>query len=184
MSTDTITPEPITTGYADVDPGFEDYWGVQETLRFTLPDGKQYFEIQPMDEGAKTRFQKLTNKGIRLNQRTQDAHLDADPADERHTLIKESVVSWRIMQKDAEGRWSELPCPPDDRQRKRTLEQFILEKFNPKVIQDLEYFIRVNNPWMQAEMDVEEIDKEIERLQTLRKQRIEHEAGESASATK
>lgn len=182
MSTDIMEPQAGPT--EQVDPGYEDYWGVQETSFFTLPDGKQYFEVQPMDEGAKTRFQKKTNKGIRVNQRSQDAHLDVDPADERHTLILESVVSWNIMQRDKDGTWSPLPCPSDDKRRKEVLRTQILEKFNPKAIQDLEFFIRTQNPWMQADMDLEEIEKEIDRLNILRQQKLEHDAGEPASATK
>lgn len=178
MTTDTITPEPINTE----DTPFEDYWGVKETEFYYLPDGKQYFEVKAMDEGAKTRFQKKTNKGIRVNQRSQDAHLDVDPADERHTLILESVVSYKIMQRDSDGSWTELPCPSDEKRRKEVLRSQILEKFNPKIIQDLEFFIRTRNPWMQADMDLEEIDKEIDRLHELRKQKLEHDAGEGASA--
>jgi hypothetical protein len=63
------------------------------------------------------------------------------------------------------------------------LEQ-LLEHFNPKVIQDLEFFIRTKNPWMQADMDLDEIDKEIGRLETLRRQKLDEEAGEGSSANK
>jgi hypothetical protein len=183
MSTDTTTqPEHYA---AEPEPAnFEDYWGVQETFRYELPDGKQFFEIRPMDEGAKTKFQKRTNKGLRMNQRTQEAHLDVDPADERHELIKGSVVNWYIMQRDsrAPSGWSEFPCPTDESRRKNALAQ-LLDRFNPKVVQDLEFFIRKNNPWMQADMDLEAIDEEISRLEELRRQKIEHDAGEGSSAS-
>lgn len=180
MTQDTITPEGIATPEPEY---YEDYWGVKETYKFELPDGKQYFEIKPMDEGGKTRFQKMTNKGIRMNQRTQDATIDVDPADERHTLIKESVISWKIMQRSPDGTFSEYPCPTDDARRRRALAE-LLEKFNPKAIQDLEFFVRSKNPWMQADMDIEEIDKEIDRLNELRKQVKEQNAGEASSANK
>lgn len=188
MTTDTRTPEPYAATDApqpEVEFSFEDYWGVQETFFFKLPDGKQYFEIKPMDEGGKTRFQKKTNKGIRVNQKSQDAHLDVDPADERHQLIIESVVSWSLFQKDPKDPrgFSELPCPTDDSRRKSVIRDLILEKFNPKVIQDLEFFVRTSNPWMQADMDLEAIDEELDRLHVLRKQKLEHDAGEDASAT-
>ena len=163
---------------------YENYWGVDETFKFMLPDGKQYFEIKPMNEGAKSKFQKTTNKGVRMNQRTQDATIDVDPANERHTLIKESVVSYHIMQKDLAGNWTEYPCPSvEDSRFRRSLEQ-LLEQFNPKAIQDLEFFIRTKNPWMQADMDVEQIDEEIDRLNKLRAQVLEEQAGEGSSANK
>lgn len=183
MTQDTITPEPITPDAAQSGEYYEDYWGVQETFRFDLPDGKQYFEVKPMDEGAKTRFQKLTNKGIRMNQRSQEATIDVDPSDERHTLIRESVVGWRIMQKGADGQWSEFPCPADERLRKRSLDQ-LLEKFNPKAVQDLEFFIRTKNPWMQADQELSDLLEERDRIDTLIKQAKEREAGEGSSANK
>lgn len=193
MSTDSIvTPDaaPAATGTVEDDLDnvqYEDYWGVQETFTFFLPDGKQFFEIKPMDEGAKTRFQKMTNKGIRMNQRSQEAHLDIDPSDERHTLIQESVVNWLIMQKGPDGTWSPLPCPERDDLRKRVIRDNFAgqdARFNPKVIQDLEFFIRTNNPWMQADMDLEELYKERERIDLLIKQNKEQTAGELASANK
>lgn len=163
---------------------YENYWGVEETYKFFLPDNKQYFEVKPMDEGAKTRFQKMTNKGIRMNQRSQEATIDVDPSDERHTLITQSVVSWRIMQKDKDGRWSELPCPDDDGRRRRILSDTILDKFNPKAIQDLEFFIRTKNPWMQADMDLDQMNEEMDRIALLIKQKKEQDAGELVSANK
>jgi len=180
---DAATRLPEDAALPDAGESYENYWGVDETFKYYLPDGKQFFEIKPMDEGGKSKFQKMTNKGLRMNQRTQDATIDVDPANERHTLIKESVVGWKIMQKGPEGSWSEFPCPADANLRRRNLET-ILDRFNPKAVQDLEFFIRTKNPWMQADMDVEQIDEEIERLTDLRKQVLEQKAGESSSANR
>lgn len=181
MTQDTITGHVVEPTEAQA---YEDYWGVQETFRYELPDGKQFFEIVPMDEGAKTRFQKLTNKGIRMNQRSQEATLDVDPADERHTLIIESVVNWNIMQKGPDGTFSPLPCPDDEQRRKRIIRDTILAKFNPKVIQDLEFFIRTKNPWMQSDQNLEDLYEERDRIELLIKQAKEREAGEGSSANK
>jgi hypothetical protein len=171
-------------GTPNADVEYENYWGVDETFKFWLPDNKQYFEIRPMDEGRKVKFQKMTNKAVRMNQRTEEASFDIDPAEERHTLIKESTVSWLIMQRDETGGWSEYPCPPStDTRFKRSLEQ-LLDKFNPKVVQDLEFFIRQKNPWMQSDMTVEDIDKELDRLQQMRRDKVRQEAGEESSANK
>ena len=163
---------------------YEDYWGVQETFRFPLPDGKQYFEIRPMDEGAKTTFQKMTNKGIRMNQKSQEATIDVDPSDERHTLIAESVIGWKIMQREPDGSWSAFPCPVDERQRKQAIRNVLLTKMNPKIIQDLEFFIRTKNPWMQADQSLEDLMEERDRVDELIRQAKEREAGEAASANK
>src|SRR6266496_6393955 len=89
-------PEPIEGTYAEEPVSYEDYWGVDETFKHFLSDGKQFFEIRPMNEGMKAKFQKTTNKGIQMNQRTQDATIHIDPANERHTLIEQSVINWLI----------------------------------------------------------------------------------------
>lgn len=186
MTQDQIhTPEPIQPGAAQSGEYYEDYWGVQETFRHILKDGKQFFEIVPMDEGAKTRFQKLTNKGIRMNQKTNDATIDIDPSDERHTLIIESVIGWHIMQRDPkDGSFTELPCPSSERDRKRVLRDVILDKFNPKAIQDLEFFIRTKNPWMQADMALEDLLEQRDELDELIRVKREELAGEASSANK
>lgn len=178
----TVDEQP-TEGLPDASETYENYWGVDETFKYFLPDNKQFFEIKPMDEGGKAKFQKMTNKGVRMNQRSQEATIDVDPANERHTLIKESVVGWRLMQRGPDGSWSEFPCSADANLRRRGLDQ-ILTSFNPKAIQDLEFFIRTKNPWMQADMDVEQIDEEIDRLVEMKKQVLEQKAGEGSSANR
>jgi hypothetical protein len=159
---------------------YEDYWGVDEVLRHYLPDGKQYFEFRVMDEGARSRFQKLTNEDMTVL-RDNTAKVRMDPVAQRHTLIKESVIGWFLMQRMPDGTWTEAPPPTP--QNKRPLDQW-LEKAPPKIVDDLEFAIRKANPWMQADMNVEEIDKEIERLYDLRRQVVARESGEDTSASK
>lgn len=173
----TITqPEaPVATGDQ---PTYEDYWGTSENVKHYLPDGKQYFVIQPMNEGAKTRYQKLTNKDIILSQKAQgDARVSVDPAGERHALIKESVVDWNMMQRGSDGSWSAAPWS------KRTLEAW-LDVAPPHIVERLEHAIRMANPWLQAEMTLDQIDEEIDRLHDLRRQKVQEEAGEGDSANK
>lgn len=157
---------------------YEDYWSVDETIKHYLPDGKQYFEIQPMNEGAKTKFQKLTNRDIVMSQKREgEARISVDPAGERHALIKHSVVGWNLMQKSPDGSWSPAPFSS------RTLESW-LEVAPPHIVEDLEHAIRMANPWLQAEQTVEAIDEEIERLYEVRKQLLAEQEGEESSATK
>lgn len=178
------TPEPIS-GQSEQFTGFASYWGTDQTERFFLPDGKQFFEFKPMNEGAKSRFQKKTNKGIRMDQRKQEALIDIDPAQERHILIVESVTNWNLIKPDpTTGQPVGYPCPESPVSRRNALEGEILDNFDPKIIQDLEFEIRKANPWMQADMDIAEIDKEMERLQELRQQALEQKAGEAGSANK
>ena len=169
-------PEPQVPTL-DTGEGYEDYWGVSETRRYTLPDGKQWIEFKIMDEGDKTKFQKMTNSDL-IVQRSGDSRIKIDPARERHELIKSSVTNWNLMQKHPDGEWHPAPFAGN-----RSIEQW-LEKAPPKIVEDLELEIRKANPWMQADMSVDEIDKEIERLNDLRKLARERELGEGASTTK
>lgn len=152
-------------------PTFEDYWGTDETYKHYLPDGKQWFEFKIMNEGDKTRFQKLTNQDLTIG-RDNTAKVRMDPAAERHTLIKTSVINWNLYKGGQPVGFS-----------KQILEKW-LESAPPKIVEDLEFAIRKANPWLQADMTVEEIDKEIDRLEELRKQVKERELGEASSANK
>lgn len=179
----TSLPEAAPQPVPDVTAEYGNYWGTEEEFTYYLPDGKQFFTIKPLDEGGKVLFQKMTNKGIRVNQRTQDAHLDIDPASERHTLIKNSVINYQLMVPVIDPATKQITGWSNHPYSKRGLEQW-LDKANPKVVQDLEFFIRKQNPWMQENMTVEEIDTEIDRLIELKKAAQEREAGEAASANK
>lgn len=168
MSSDTQVQPEQHTGTEQV---FADYWGTDETHKHFLPDGQQYFEFKIMNEGDKVKFQKLTNQDLVVG-RDQSARVRVDPAAERHTLIKTSVTGWNLYKQGQSILFS-----------KQMLDKW-LEAAPPKLVEELEYAIRMANPWMQAEMSTEEIDKEIERLYETRKQVAEREAGEAGSATK
>jgi hypothetical protein len=170
--TETVVDPQVAT---DAQPVVVDYWGTDETHKHYLPDGVQYFEFQIMNEGAKVRFQKLTNQDLIVG-RDQSARVKVSPEAERHTLIETSVVGWHLF-KLVNGHPEPVGYSP------QMLKKW-LEVAPPKVVEELEYAIRMANPWMQSEMTVEEIDKEIDRLHDVRKQVIEREAGEAASATK
>jgi len=183
MTLGTETAPEATEMVEDLTSQFENYWGTEEEFVFTLPDGKQNFTIKPLDEGGKTLFQKMTNKGIRVNQKTQDAHLDIDPASERHTLIKNSVIDYTLMVPTFHAGTQKIKSWDKHPFSKKSLEQW-LEKANPKTVQELELFIRTKNPWMQDNMSTKEIDTEIDRLLELKKQASEREVGEADSANK
>lgn len=148
-----------------------DYWGTDETHRHYLPDGIQYFEFSIMNEGAKAKFQRLTNQDLTIG-RDNTAKVRMDPANERHTLIKTSVTGWHLFKDGKEVRFDNSK-----------LEQW-LSVAPPKLVEDLEFAIRKANPWLQADMTVEEIDKEIARLEELRRDVVAREAGEGVSANK
>lgn len=175
MSIATPEVDPTTVPQSDAQPdamsGAVDYWGFEDTKRHMLPDGVQYFDFKVMNEGDKVQFQKLTNQDLKIG-RDQSATVRVDPATERHTLIKTSVTGWHLLKGGEVVGFS-----------KQMLEKW-LTVAPPKIVEELELAIRKANPWMQADMTLEEVDKELDRLHELRRDIVEREAGEGASATK
>lgn len=144
----------------------EDYFGFDAFETFNLPDGQQWIKFKVMSEGDRARFQRMTNKDIKIAKNSGDASIATDVAAERHELIKSSVVDWYMFARSVPG------GPMEQVQfslssGKLNLQSW-LSKANPKIVDDLELAIRQANPWMQADMTVEEIDKEIDRLRELR----------------
>lgn len=158
-----VTDQPVSVQ--------SDYWGTDETERFVFPDGVTYIEFKIMNEGAKSKFQKMTSQNLTVS-RTGDATVKIDPAKERHELIITSVTGWNLVKEGAPILFS-----------RQMLERW-LEVAPPRLVEDLEFKIRTANPWLQQDMTVEEIDKELERLGELREQAREREAGEAGSANK
>lgn len=174
-----VPAQPVPPAQPVSQPQFEtpteEYWGVDEQVQWFLPDKKQYFTIKVMDEGDRTKFQKMTNTSLRID-RNQNTEVAVDQARDRHHLIITSVVDWYIFRNGQ-------PVPFSKGSPGSNLEQW-LAKAPPKLVDDLEFFIRRSNPWMQAEMSVEAIDEEIDRLYKLRKDLVERESGEGSSANK
>jgi len=148
----------------------EDYFGFDSTEKWYFPDGKQFIEFRVMNEGDRVKFQTLTRNDVRFNRRTEEASLRADPAKERHALLEASVVGWHVFR-------AGQPVPFSIGSPGATFEQW-LNNANPKLVDELEFAIRKANPWMQADMTVEEIDKEMDRLRELREQVAARERGE------
>lgn len=157
-------------------PKIVSYWGMDKTEKFVFPDGIQSMTFKIMNEGDKTKFQQLTNKDLTIT-KGNDAKIKVDPAAERHTLIKTSVTDWFMYAPDKKtGEMAPAAFS------KQLLDSWLLVA-DPKIVEDLEQCIRKANPWMGAEMTVEAIDEEIDRLHELRRERINAAAGEGSSAS-
>lgn len=149
------------------DESYEDYFGFDKTEVYTLPDGKQQIFFKVMNEGQKVKFQQKTNRDIHVNRGTNDMRIKADPAGERQALIESSVTGWSLKRRNpSSGQWENAPFSntgsPGDELHKW------LAIANPKIVEELEDAIRKANPWLQADMTVEQIDEEIQRLHDLR----------------
>lgn len=157
-------------------PQYDDYWGFDERQQWFFPDGKQFIEFKIMNEGDRSRYQKLVNRDIAVSRATGDAKIKLDQAEERKALLESSVTGWNLYRQGS-------PVPFAIGSPGATFEQW-LAAANPKLVDDLEFAIRKANPWLQAEMSVEEIDKEMDRLRELREQAVKREMGEASSSSK
>lgn len=176
---DTNSDRALSLDNPEVVVEYTDFFGFGDNKEFVLPDGRQKIFFKVMSEGERKRFQQLTNRDIRVNQATRDAHLKADPAGERWHLIEQSVTGWSLKRKNARGDWEDAPFSSGSPGSE--LSKW-MERANPKIIDDLEFAIRMANPWMQQDMSVEEIDREFERLTEMRKAAVERERGEGSSS--
>lgn len=173
--------EAVSTAPVPVDleqEVFEDYYGFDSSEKWYFPDGKQYIEFKVMTEGAKARFQKLTNRDLILERTSGNARMKVDQASERHALLEESVTFWYMLRKNEKTGKPE-PIPYSAHEFKNWL-----NKANPKLVEDLEKAIRKANPWLLAEMTVEDIDREIENLKEMREVAEKRERGEETSSDK
>lgn len=163
-------------GVRTEDVVFADYWGFSDTENHFLPDGKQYFIIQRMNEGAKAKYQREIRSDITIQRSTGDAKMKADPATERHALLKACVVGWNLKARDERsGQVIDVPFSI-------STGQYNFEKWlsvaDPRWVEELEKQCRKLNPWLLQEMKVEDIDKEIENLKEMREEAVKREAGE------
>lgn len=155
---------------------FVDYFGFTDQQKHFLPDGKQFFLLQRMNEGQKARYQREIRSDITIQRSTGDAKMKTDPASERHALIKACVINWNLRTRDPHTR-DIVEVPFTLSAGKINLESW-LSVADPKIVEDLEKACRKLNPWLLADMSVEDIDREIDSLREMREEALKREAGE------
>lgn len=164
-------------GVRTEDEVFTDFWGFSDTKNHYLPDNKQYFIIQRMNEGAKAKYQREIRSDITIQRATGDAKMKADPATERHALLSACVVGWHMLAKDPQtGKPFEVPFSLSGGGKLNF--QSWLAGADPRWVENLEKECRKLNPWLLQEMTTEDIDKEIENLKEMREAAAKREAGE------
>ena len=164
-STITQNPEPPPV---QQQPAQADYFGFQETHKHYLPDKVSYFEFITMNEGAKAKYQKSTSRDLVLERTSGNARMKVDPATERHELITACVIDWNLTRGDEPVKFNRVQLGD------------FLTLASPRIVEDLEKAIRKVNPWLLAEMTVEDIDREIENLKEMRDVAEERERGEAS----
>lgn len=152
-----------------------DFFGFIDEERWYFPDDAQYMLLQRMSEGKRANYQRAIRSDLVITRGTGDARMTPDPSKERHALIKACVVNWHVVTKDSSGNTVE---PPFSLSNGKVNLEYWLSVADPRLVDDLEKACRKINPWLNNELSVEEIDKEIENLKELREEAVKREAGE------
>lgn len=150
----------------------QDYFGFGGEEQFFFPDGVTFITFKVMNEGQRAKYQKLTSRDFIMDQKRQEARVPMNPAEERHALLKSSIVGWNLVRRGN-------PVPFNE----RSLLDFLIDA-DPRLVDKIETAIRKANPWLLNELSVKDIDDQIEQLQEQRVVALEREAGEGSSSNK
>lgn len=179
-----IQPSSVQPGSFSADDfaGFEDYFSFDERSRYVMPDGKQWIEFKRMSEGDRARYLKSTRSDVVVNRNSGDARITMDQGADRKELLLAACTDWLMVTRLGGGGVAR-PVPFQNNGKGSPFSQWI-DKANPQILADLEREIRKFNPWLASEMTVEQIDKEIENLEELKKSIEERELREKASGVR
>lgn len=147
----------------------QDYFAFDIIGRTMFPDGISWVEHAVMNEGARRKYLNAVNREVRVQKSTQDAILKMAPGEERTELLKATIVGWNLSRGG-----ERIPFTTQN------LNEFLL-RANPSVINLIEKDVRLANPWLLAEMTLEDIDRELRELQELRAKKVEEEMGKETS---
>lgn len=153
----------------------DDYFGFEETHRVLLPDGRSWIDHQTLNEGGRKKYLNQQNREVKVQKVTGDAILKMATGDERHSLLMSAIVGWNLMRRNPKTGDMEAVAFNE-----KNLRDF-LEKAPPRIIDLIEKDIRKHNPWLSADVTVEDIDKQIEELQELRAEKVKEAEGKEAS---
>lgn len=145
-----------------------DYFGFEETGRIFLPDGVSYVDHRILNEGARRKYLNAVNRDVRIQRATGDALMRMSPGDEKKSLLESAIIGWNLTR---DGQ----PVPFS-----RTALTDFLDKAPPKIVDLIEKEVRKANAWLQADMSVEDLQKEIDSLEELKQQKIKEEEGNAS----
>jgi hypothetical protein len=151
-----------------------DYFGFEDTENVFLPDGKSYVTIQALNEGGRRRYLNKVNREVKIAKQTGDAIMQLANGDERRILLLEAIVGWNLIRVPKNGGVAQ-PLQFDQAK----LNDF-LTTVNPKVIDVIDKAVRAQNPWLMADVTLEDLLKQREELdEQIEKKRAEEEGKES-----
>lgn len=167
-----IEANMIAEGLPTREPIAVDYFGFDETHRVMLPDGVSWIDHKVLTEGARRKYLNKVNRDVRIQKASGDAIMRIATGDEKAALLSSAICGWNLSR-------GGQPVPFND----RNLSEF-LDKASPKIIDLIHKDIAVHNNWLNADVTIEDIDKEIAELQELRQRKLDEEQGKVGSVNK
>lgn len=164
-----IEQEMVAQGVNPSTPVQADYFGFEETHTYYFPDGVTFVQHKTMTEGDRRQYLDKVNREVRLLKTSGDAIMKMQAGQERTVLLTAAIVGWNLIRQGQ-------PVPFSKGSPGANLEQF-LDKADPRVIDGIEKDIRKVNPWLMADLSVEDIDKQIEELHEMRDLKLKESEG-------
>lgn len=146
-------PDPLA---ALDEPVQQDYFGCDETYNTVLPDGVSFVTHKKLAEGERRKYVNKSNREMTVNRQSGNATLSLAPGDERFNLLSVALVGWNLKRNG-------VAVPFDARQLSTWL-----DKADPRVLDLVERDVRAKNPWLLADLTVEDLDREIATLEEQR----------------
>jgi hypothetical protein len=145
-----------------------DYFATVEDSRTVLPDGVSWVSHKQMNEGDRKRYLKAVNRDLKIQKGTGDAIMKVSAGEDRTALLKVAITGWNLVRGGAPLAFSPA-----------NLEALLNGPVH--VLELIEKDVKKNNPWLFQDATVEDIDEEIERLQEMRQDIVDREAGNGGS---
>lgn len=149
-----------------------DYFGFSETHVVYLPDEVSYIEHSTLNEGARRKYLNQINKEVAIKKLSGDAVMRMQSGDDKHALLEAAITGFNLRQ-------GGQPVVFSKGSPGSTLSQF-LAMADPKIVDIIEKDIRKFNPWLMAEMTVEDIQKQIDDLEEMKDIKIKEEEGKAS----
>ena len=159
----------VAQGVNPVDRVQVDYFAPEADVVTTLADGISWVSHKKMNEGDRKRYLKKVNRDLKIQKGTGDAIMRLAGGEERTALLETAITGWNLL-----SGGNPLPFTPQN--LARLLDGPI------EVLERVEKDVRKNNPWLESDVTVEDIDAEIESLQERRQEVLEREEGNGGSA--
>jgi len=158
MADDTAT---LTTVSDTVPEELEvvDFFAFKETKEVYLRDTQQYLTIKRLTEGDRRKYMNATSREVKFAQGGSTS-MALRPGDDRRALLETAVCGWNVSRNGK---------PVDFNTRNFAA---FLDAVDPTLIDEVEKEVRAYNPWLMADVTVEDIDEQLAELEELRKTKL------------